>query len=201
MSLLKDTIRELEATLAREAEFVGSSSNPSTDRSMNLEYLTNVLKQFLLITDLSERSKLASVLCDLLHFKAEEAREIEKIWSAPKGLVGLINEEDLKSEDIHPDLGFNVYLKINNAFFNIKTIDYKEKKIELEIEAEHINSFLFMMQSCQFYNIYIRNNIIHKINSELVSLTKIADVNESKLSVDLEVQELVYYSQGKKNEN
>ena len=118
-----------------------------------------------------------------------------------EGLVGLINEEDLKSEDIHPDLGFNVYLKINNAFFNIKTIDYKEKKIELEIEAEHINSFLFMMQSCQFYNIYIRNNIIHEINSELVSLTKIADVNESKLSVDLEVQELVYYSQGKKNEN
>ena len=118
-----------------------------------------------------------------------------------EGLIGIINEDDLKSEDKHPDLGFNIYLKADNSYFSIKTIDYTNQKIELEIEADHINSFLFMMQSCQFYNIYIRNNIIHKLNAEMISLTKIVDINENKIKIILQTSGLTSIKQEKKNEN
>mmetsp|Transcript_10139 Transcript_10139/g.10220 ORF Transcript_10139/g.10220 Transcript_10139/m.10220 type:complete len:194 (-) Transcript_10139:37-618(-) len=80
---LKQTIRDLEASLYREKEF-----NSDTSR-LNAEYLVNILKKFLMSTDMNERANLVPVLCSILHFSNEESKIISNKWSvAKKGLVG-----------------------------------------------------------------------------------------------------------------
>jgi hypothetical protein len=75
ISVLKTTIRELESTLSREREL-----NSST-HALNAEYLVNVLKSFLMTKSASEQAKLVSVLCSILHFQAEDTREICDLWA------------------------------------------------------------------------------------------------------------------------
>lgn len=81
---LKSTIREVEASLKREREF-----NAST-HGLQVDYLVNVLRKFLLATDPSERTKLVQVLCNLLHLSVDETRTIVDIWTVKPagGLVG-----------------------------------------------------------------------------------------------------------------
>ena len=62
---------------------------------MNMEYLTNVLRKFLLSAVPSERSRLAMVLCQILKFSAAEVREITGIWEERKGLSGWFQRRSL----------------------------------------------------------------------------------------------------------
>jgi hypothetical protein len=70
IAVLKDTMRELEASLARELEF--NESN----RQLNKEYLVNILRNFLMTKEASEHSKLVPVLCSILHFLPDETKII-----------------------------------------------------------------------------------------------------------------------------
>ena len=85
---MKSTIRELESSLCREREY-----NPQTHK-INIEYLVNVVKSFLLTKNATEHTKLIPVLCSLLHFQSEEIKQINEIWSVNKhsqsssGLLG-----------------------------------------------------------------------------------------------------------------
>jgi hypothetical protein len=74
ISLLKSTIRELESSLSRERELNAS-------RPLNAEYLTNILKSFLLSKSPSEQAKLVSVLCSILHFQSEDTNKICELWT------------------------------------------------------------------------------------------------------------------------
>ena len=67
---LKERIRELEASLARELEF--NESN----RKINKEYLVNILRKFLMTKEASEHSKLVPVICSILHFLPDETKAI-----------------------------------------------------------------------------------------------------------------------------
>lgn len=67
---LKETVRELEASLARELEF--NESN----RTINKEYLVNILRKFLMTKEASEHAKLVPVLCSILHFLPDETKAI-----------------------------------------------------------------------------------------------------------------------------
>jgi hypothetical protein len=81
--VLKDSIRDLEASLNREREF-----NADGHR-INADYLVNILRKFLTTNDLSERAKLVQVVCSILHLKDEETKIISDKWSVkPTGLVG-----------------------------------------------------------------------------------------------------------------
>lgn len=53
----------------------------SSNRTLNTEYLVNVLKSFLLTKNPSEQSKLVPVLCSILHFQPEDTKEICEVWS------------------------------------------------------------------------------------------------------------------------
>ena len=70
--------------LVREVEFNSASHR------VNAEYLMNVLKKFLMSEVPSERSKLASVLCSILHVRPEESKVIEMKWAVkrPTGIAG-----------------------------------------------------------------------------------------------------------------
>lgn len=70
LEVLRDTVRELEASLARELEFNESS------RTLNKEYLVNILRKFLMTKEPSEHAKLVPVLCSILHFLPEETKAI-----------------------------------------------------------------------------------------------------------------------------
>ena len=88
MAALKDTIKELQAAQSRFKEF-----GNETDKSINLEYLVNVLKKFLLTDNLSERSRLSIALTQILHMHSEEIHAVTEKWStnpknSGKGLVG-----------------------------------------------------------------------------------------------------------------
>ena len=97
---LKTVIRELEATLAREREF-----NSTAQQSVNMEYLTNILRKFLLSNAPSERAKLASVLCQILHFTSTEVHVIDEIWKERKGLAGWLAKRPLLvGEALAPDM-------------------------------------------------------------------------------------------------
>lgn len=84
IAALKLTVRELEASLNREREF------NAENRRVNADYLVNILRKFLLAREASERSKLVSVLCSILHFNAEETKMINDHWAVKNtgGLVG-----------------------------------------------------------------------------------------------------------------
>jgi chromosome segregation ATPase len=90
LASLKSVIRELQATVAREREF-----NTTDEHSVNMEYLTNVLRKFLLSAVPSERSRLASVLCQILRFTSAEVHEINDIWQERKGLAGWFQKRSL----------------------------------------------------------------------------------------------------------
>lgn len=75
ITLLKSTIRELESCLSRERELNAS-------RPLNTEYLTNILKSFLLSKSPSEQAKLVPVLCSILHFQSEDTNKICELWAA-----------------------------------------------------------------------------------------------------------------------
>lgn len=75
MDALKGTVRELEASLLREQEF------NAENRRINADYLVNILRKFLMTTDPSERWKLVSVLCSILHLQPEESRQISDKWA------------------------------------------------------------------------------------------------------------------------
>lgn len=81
---LKETIRELEATILREREFNASN------RRINADYLVNILRKFLLSSQPTERSKLVPVLCNILQFHPEETKTITNLWmvKSNNGLVG-----------------------------------------------------------------------------------------------------------------
>ena len=71
---LKNTIRDLEATLQREREF--SAAN----RTINVEYLVHILRKFLLAANPAERAKLVPVLCQILHLRGDDAKAINDKW-------------------------------------------------------------------------------------------------------------------------
>jgi chromosome segregation ATPase len=98
---LKAVIRELEATLAREREF-----NNTAPHAVNMEYLTNIIRKFLLSSAPSERAKLASVLCQILHFSSTEVHFIEDVWREKRGLAALFGSRiPLAAEVLPPDMG------------------------------------------------------------------------------------------------
>jgi hypothetical protein len=86
MAVLKSSIVELEASLAREKEF-----NTSNHR-INTEYLANVLKSFLLTENKSERARLAIAITQMMHMQPDECKLIADKWApqliAQPGLVG-----------------------------------------------------------------------------------------------------------------
>lgn len=84
IAALKLTVRELEASLSREREF------NAENRRVNADYLVNILRKFLLAREASERAKLVSVLCSILHFSGEETKMINDHWAVKNtgGLVG-----------------------------------------------------------------------------------------------------------------
>ena len=69
----------------------------------------NVLKNFLLSDAPSERSKLAVVLCSLLHIRPEETRLIEEKWAVkrPSGLAGWFMGSQ-RAASSSPDTDVNV---------------------------------------------------------------------------------------------
>jgi len=77
--VIKNSLREVEATLAREKEFFAQAGG---DRALNVEYLANILKKFLLTepSNMSERARLAPVLCQILHFQAKDIQMVESLW-------------------------------------------------------------------------------------------------------------------------
>lgn len=80
---LKNTIRELESSLCREKEF------NAENRRINADYLVNILRNFLMSTEPSERAKLVPVLCQILHLRADESKIIAEKWAVRGGgLVG-----------------------------------------------------------------------------------------------------------------
>lgn len=80
---MKTAVRELEASIMREQEFNASN------RRLNAEYLVNVIKRFLMDDNASERAKLVSVICNLLHLPVDESRIITEKWAVKGGgLVG-----------------------------------------------------------------------------------------------------------------
>jgi hypothetical protein len=79
MSILKDTIKDLELSLSREKEFNAG------DHRINADYLVNVLRNFLMATDPNERSKLVSVICQILQFRPDEMRIINQKWALKGG--------------------------------------------------------------------------------------------------------------------
>ena len=70
-----DLISDLETQLLNEKEFNAASQR------INTEYLVNVLKKFFLVTELTERSKLVAVICNLLHFRSDETKIIVDKWT------------------------------------------------------------------------------------------------------------------------
>ena len=83
VTALKNTIRELESSLCREKEF------NAENRRINADYLVNILRNFLMSTEASERAKLVPVLCQILQFRPEETRIITEKWAVRSGgLVG-----------------------------------------------------------------------------------------------------------------
>ena len=80
---MKETIRELESSLCREKEF------NAENRRINADYLVNILRNFLMSTDPSERARLVPVLCQILHLRADETKIIAEKWAVRGGgLVG-----------------------------------------------------------------------------------------------------------------
>jgi len=77
--VIKNSLREVEASLAREKEFFAQAGG---DRALNVEYLANILKKFLLTepSNLSERARLAPVLCQILHFQPQDIKMVESLW-------------------------------------------------------------------------------------------------------------------------
>jgi GRIP domain len=67
---LKGSIRDLEMSLVRQREF----SSTSSEDNVNVEYLVHVLRKFLLTDIASERAKLVTVLCSILHLRGEDAK-------------------------------------------------------------------------------------------------------------------------------
>jgi hypothetical protein len=65
----------VEVELAREKEF-----NASNHR-INAEYLVNLLTKFFLCEDLSERQKLVTVICSILHVPQEDIKQITLKWT------------------------------------------------------------------------------------------------------------------------
>jgi hypothetical protein len=83
VTALKNTIRELESSLCREKEF------NAENRRINADYLVNILRNFLMSTEPSERAKLVPVLCQILHLRPEESKIIAEKWAVRGGgLVG-----------------------------------------------------------------------------------------------------------------
>ena len=83
MVALKETVKELQSSLIREEEF------NSNGHRVNAEYLVNVLRNFLMSDNASERAHLVGVITQLLHMKAEESKVISDKW-AVKGGGGLV---------------------------------------------------------------------------------------------------------------
>lgn len=84
---LKTDIRDLEGMLSRERELNAES------HAYNAEYLSNVLRKFLLSTDNAERYHLIPVICAILHYHQEDIKDISSRWepqinSKNKGLIG-----------------------------------------------------------------------------------------------------------------
>ena len=73
--VLKDSFRDVQSELTNEKEF------NAEHRRVNAEYLVNILKKFLLSTNLSEREKLVTVLCSILHISVDETTIIIQKWT------------------------------------------------------------------------------------------------------------------------
>lgn len=88
----------------REKEF------NAANRRINADYLVNVLRKFLMSGVPTEREKLVSVLCTLLHLQPDESRQIAEKWAVRNtGLVGWLlpprpppityNDDDVERKD------------------------------------------------------------------------------------------------------
>ena len=86
MAALKDAIKELQAAQSRQEEF-----HPQDKSSINLEYLVNVLKKFLLTDNVSERSRLSLALTQILHMHPEEIKMVSEKWSAIQKAPGIVS--------------------------------------------------------------------------------------------------------------
>ena len=68
--------------MSREKEF------NAVDHRINADYLVNVLRNFLMATDPNERSKLVSVICQILQFRPDEMKIINQKWALKGGSGG-----------------------------------------------------------------------------------------------------------------
>ena len=82
---LKENIRDLENSLAREKECNAS------DRKVNMDYLLNIMQRFLITDNKEEKCKLVPVICSILHFGPDDTQQICKKWVFNRrGLLGLL---------------------------------------------------------------------------------------------------------------
>lgn len=79
IEVLKQTVRELEASLGREREF------NAANRKINTDYLVNILRSFLMTKQASEHAKLVPVLCSILKFQPEDTKTITSLWALKSG--------------------------------------------------------------------------------------------------------------------
>lgn len=105
----------MQAAQSRQEEF-----NPD-NKSVNLEYLVNVLKKFLLTDNMSERSRLSQALTQILHMHPDEIKTVSEKWSVqkgPKGLVGWLTTPKKLPLQVGPPQApatadFNPYADVN----------------------------------------------------------------------------------------
>ena len=84
-SSLKDTILDLENNLKREKEVKGEG------RKLNMDYLMNIVKRFLLSNSHEEKCRLVPVIMSILYFGPDDVVEIKKKWTFNRrGLIGML---------------------------------------------------------------------------------------------------------------
>ena len=82
---MKETIRDLENALKREKEVKGEG------RKVNMDYLMNIVKRFLLSSNHEKKCKLVPVIMSILYFNPDDIAEIKKKWTFNRrGLIGML---------------------------------------------------------------------------------------------------------------
>ena len=104
MVALKETIAELQTQLSREEEFNSSA------HTINVEYLVNVMRQFLMSDSPSEKAHLVVAVAQLLHLKPEECRIIADKWAVRTGggLVGWLLPKPVPKHQASTNTGAGV---------------------------------------------------------------------------------------------
>jgi hypothetical protein len=128
---LKSSIRDLEATLQREREF--SAAN----RAINVEYLVNILRKFLLAANPAERAKLVPILCQILHLRGDDAKAINDKWQV-RGIVGWFQQTKANSKGAGVLDDFEGDKSLGTGVANMDTSPVKKKR---EIKVSEVVSF------------------------------------------------------------